>query len=311
MKSLTLAVLLALLATAAQAAPSLRGDITVNAAIVTVGDMFDNAGPLAETALFRAPAPGTTGIVGLDDVRRAALSIGLGSFENVGYTRVRVARAATVLDATALGGLVTQDLIQRGVVVGDIKSEIRFDVANLAINAEAIDNPARLVSLNYQPGNGAFAARFLIAGLDQPVDLTGGVQLLVPAPRLTANKPAGTILTPGDFETAMVPLATADAGAYAALDQLVGQQLLRQSRSGMMLKASDVGPPTVVTRNASVTVFFRLGAMTLTVQGKALGNAAVGQPVDVLNIVTKKILHGVARPDGGVDIPTSLTTAGL
>jgi flagella basal body P-ring formation protein FlgA len=310
MKSLTLAALLALLATTAEATPSLRGEVTVNAAIVTVGDMFDDAGPLAERALFRAPAPGTTGIVALDDVRRAALSIGLGQFDNVGYTRVRVARAATILDAAALGDLVTHDLVQRGVIVGDIQGKIRFDVADLAINAEAVDTPAQLVSLRYQP-NGAFAARFLVAGIDHPIDLTGAVDLLVPAPRLTANKPAGTILTSDDFETAMVPVATADAGSYATIDQLVGQQLLRQSRSGMMLKASDVGPPTVVSRNAAVTVFFRLGAMTLTVQGKALGNAAAGEPVDVLNIVTKKILHGVARPDGGVDIPTTLTVAGL
>ena len=45
------------------AQPALKGDITVNTDIVTVGDMFDNPGELAETAIFRAPSPGTTGIV--------------------------------------------------------------------------------------------------------------------------------------------------------------------------------------------------------------------------------------------------------
>jgi flagellar basal body P-ring formation protein FlgA len=79
----------------------------------------------------------------------------------------------------------------------------------------------------------------------------------------------------------------------------------------MMLKASDVAAPTVVTRNKLVTVLFRMGPMTLTVQGQALGNAAAGEAVDVLNTATKKVLHGVARPDGGVDIPSTLTVAGL
>jgi flagella basal body P-ring formation protein FlgA len=51
--------------------------------------------------------------------------------------------------------------------------------------------------------------------------------------------------------------------------------------------------------------------MTLTVVGQALGNASAGAPVDVLNTVTRKILHGIARPDGGVDIPSSLQVAGL
>jgi flagella basal body P-ring formation protein FlgA len=100
-----------------------------------------------------------------------------------------------MLDAQKFGELVTQDLVQRGIISGDIQSKIRFDVANLAINAEAVDAPAQLLSLRYQP-DGAFVARFLVAGLDVPIDLTGAVDLLVPAPRLTGNKPAGTILSP-------------------------------------------------------------------------------------------------------------------
>ena len=82
MKSFTFALAIALLsATAAFAQPSLKGDITVNTDIVTVGDMFDNPGELSETAIFRAPAPGTTGIVPLADIENAARLIGLTDFE--------------------------------------------------------------------------------------------------------------------------------------------------------------------------------------------------------------------------------------
>ncbi len=41
--------------------------------------------------------------------------------------------------------------------------------------------------------------------------------------------------------------------------------------------------------------------MTLTVKGQALSTVSAGHAVDVLNTVTKKILHGVARPDGTVE----------
>ena len=64
-------------------------------------------------------------------------------------------------------------------------------------------------------------------------------------------------------------------------------------------------------RNALVTVQLSAGAMTLTVKGQALGSAAAGEPVDVLNTVTKKILHGIARADGVVTIPTATTVASL
>jgi flagella basal body P-ring formation protein FlgA len=305
---------LALLATflsasAAPAVPTLKGEITVNKAIVTVGDMFDDAGSLAETGIFMAPAPGTTGIVPLAEVERAARLVGLAEFENVGFTRVRVARASTLVDSASLAGLITADLARRGIVSDEVTAGLEFDVADVGYNAEAVANPATLVSLRYTPGNNGFSARFMIAGVDQPIDLTGSVQLMTKAPRLARTLPSGTILSSTDFEFAEVPLSTADAGGYADLNQLVGKQLVRQARGGIMLKPTDVTDPKVVTRNTLVTVILRSGPMTLTVKGTALTTAAIGEPVDVLNTVTKKILHGIARADGAVEIVTANTAS--
>lgn len=315
---MTLRLSLALLATllsvpAALAVPTLKGDITVNKAIVTIGDMFDDAGNLAETGIFMAPAPGTTGVVPLADLTRAATLAGLTEFENVGYSRVRVARASTLVDAALLDDLIGADLERRGIVSGEVTAALRFNVADVSFDAEAVADPATLVSLRYTPGNNGFSARFMIAGIDEPVDLDGTIQLMTRAPRLTKTLPTGTILSQGDFELADVPLATADAGGYADISQLVGKQLVRQARGGIMLKATDVTEPKVVTRNTLVTVVLRSGPMTLTVKGTALTTAAVGEPVDVLNSVTRKILHGVARSDGAVEIVTATTTnvAGL
>lgn len=309
---LCLALVAALLSTSTSlAVPTLKGDITVNKAIVTIGDMFDDAGNLAETGIFMAPAPGTTGVVPLADLTRAATLAGLTSFENVGYSRVRVARASTLVDATMLDSLIDADLTRRGIISGDVTAELRFDVADVSFNAEAVADPASLVSLRYAPGNNGFSARFMIAGIDQPVDLDGTIQLMTKAPRLAKTLPSGAILSSGDFEFAEVPLATADAGGYADLGQLIGKQLVRQARGGIMLKATDVTDPKVVMRNTLVTVVLKSGPMTLTVKGTALTTAAVGEPVNVLNVVTKKILHGVARSDGAVEIVTATTVAGL
>jgi flagella basal body P-ring formation protein FlgA len=311
MKRAPLALTFLLFVTPALADPSLRGEVTVTAALVTVGDMFDNPGPLSETAIFRAPAPGTTGIVDLASVEQAAAMIGLTDFDNVGFTRVRVARASTLVDATVLDKLVEDNLARKGIVSGSVTAAVRFSDPDLAFNAEAVEQPATLLDLRYTPGNGAFAGRFLIAGIDQPVDLTGSIELMTTAPRLIASTAGGTILTEADFEMATVPLATADAGGFADLQQLVGKQLLRQSRAGLMLKPTDVAEPSAVTRNTLVTVVLRTGAMTLTIKGTALGTVAEGEPVDVLNAATKKILHGVARSDGSVEIVTATTMAAL
>ena len=312
MNRTTFALLALLMSTvAAVAQPSLKGDITVNTDIVTVGDMFDNPGELSETAIFRAPSPGTTGIVPLSDVQNAARLIGLTGFDNVGYTRVRVMRLTTVVDAATLSGLIGNELTTRGVLSGTTTAEAHFDLPNVSFNATQGANAASLSDLRYAAETGIFSARFVIAGIDQPVELSGTVQLMTQAPELTTSHAAGTVLAASDFQLTAVPLATANGAGYADLNQLVGKQLVRQSRAGIMLKPSDVADPTVVTRNASVTVMLKVGAMTLTVKGQALGTASAGQPVDVLNPLTKKVLHGIARADGAVEIPTATTVAAL
>jgi len=312
MKTFALTITAALLLTSgALANPALRSDVTVNADVVTVGDMFNDAGDLSSTAIFRAPAPGTTGIVALADIASAARQVGLTDFDSTGLSNVRVVRASTLIDAAALDKLIENKLKTTGALPQGTSAAISFDVADIGINAAAVDAPASLVTLRYVAGSPSFTARFAIAGVDQPVDLTGTITPMIDAPRLVANTPAGTVLDASDFALSPVPLATAQAGGYADLDQLIGKQLLRQVHSGVILRPADVGDPIVVNRNALVTVLFHAGAMTLTVKGMAMTNASSGQPVDVLNSITKKILHGVAQPDGSVTIGAPVTVAGL
>lgn len=310
MKTLSLFATLALFATQALASPTLKSEVVVNAPVVTLGDMFDDAGDLAGTAIFRAPAPGTTGVVSLVDIERAAALAGLTDFDALGIDSVRVARASISVDAAFLARLVDDNLKDRGIVSGPVSARVEFDQSGFVLNAEAIPDPAELLDFRYAPGSTTFTARFRVVGIDQPIDLTGRIELMTRAPRLLASRPTGALLTEADFEMVTVPLAAADAGSYADLEQLVGKQLLRQSRAGIMLKPSDVGEPTVIGRNDLVTVVLRAGAMTLTIRGTALGTAAAGEPIDVLNVSTKKVLHGVARPDGTVEIVTT-TVASL
>ena len=61
LRALGFSLSLMLSTSAVIAAPVLRADITVSAPVVTVGDMFEDAGVLAEQPLFRSPLPGTTG----------------------------------------------------------------------------------------------------------------------------------------------------------------------------------------------------------------------------------------------------------
>jgi flagella basal body P-ring formation protein FlgA len=124
-------------------------------------------------------------------------------------------------------------------------------------------------------------------------------------PQLARSLPAGAVLGPADIEMARVQAKFVSTNGVAGLDDLVGNALLRNARAGLTLKLSDVAEPLVITRNALVTVFLRTGPMTLTVKAQALASASAGAPVDVLNTVTHRILHGTATANGAVEVTTS------
>ena len=315
MNKLILPALLALFsATSAFAAPVLKSEVSVNHPIVTIGDMFDDAGLLAETALFRAPAPGTTGMVSLEAVRAAATRAGLDDYLSDGVLAVKVERRTAVIDTTEFTNLIEGDLNFRGLLPAGAEVEARFNGGALSYNAEDVAVPVTLTALRWQPGSRAFAARFSIAGIDAPVDVTGIIDLMVEVPHLAATLKAGAVLMPGDIEMKKVPFDYADQSGIETAEDLIGKELKRNGRAGLMLKAADVMERLTVRRNTQVTVLLKTGPMTLTVVGQSLADASAGQPVQVMNTVTKKILNGVAMADGTVAIATTaqkLQVAGL
>ncbi|WP_417309566.1 flagellar basal body P-ring formation chaperone FlgA [Devosia sp.] len=306
------ALLAALVGTApALAELSLKTDVSVVSEIVTVGDMFDDAGMLAETALFRAPLPGTTGLVSIAAVRAAAERAGFSEFAADGIERVRVTRQAKVVDETVLDGLIVSDLTQRGLLPPNTEVELRFDGGAPSYNAEAVATPAELLTLHYAPGSTRFTARFAIAGTPQPVDVSGSITLMVAVPHLLRSVAAGEVISAQDLEMKRVPLQFAQQNGIDDVDQVVGKALMRNGRAGLMLRLADVTDPVVVTRNSAVTVLYRVGPLQLTMKGLALTAASAGQPVQVMNTASKKILHGIATAAGLVEVDDALTVAGL
>jgi flagella basal body P-ring formation protein FlgA len=302
----------ALLAGNAFAAPVLKGQVVVTAAVVTVGDMFDAAGILAEQALFRAPAPGTTGSVPLPAVAAAAARIGIDNFDANGLQAVSVRRQASIIDQPLLTKLITQDLTRRGILTTGMGVQLQFSAPLAPIAVAASAAPATLLNLRYLPLSGEFTARFTLAGVAEPLDLGGTIDLTIEAPHLATHLAAGTILTPADIVMRPISAKYAETAGFADPSQLVGMQLNRQSREGMLLKPSDVSTPALIARNDLVTIYFRQGPMTLTVKGQALTNAVTGAPVQVLNLMSKRVITAKALAAGAVEVSTDpLAVAGL
>jgi flagella basal body P-ring formation protein FlgA len=129
---------------------------------------------------------------------------------------------------------------------------------------------------------------------------------------LTGTLPAGTVLGADDIELRPVPLRFAEASGPARAEDLIGKALKRSSRDGMVLKGSDVTVPLTVAKNDLVTIYFRKGPMTLTVKGQAITGGTIGAPVQVLNLMSKRVISATAIAAGAVEVSNNpLTLAGL
>ncbi len=301
-----------LVSTPLLAAPVLRQNVVVDHAIVTVGDMFDNAGSLAEQALFRAPAPGTAGQVSLEVLRVAIAKIGLTEFDNPGIEAVNVARSGLAIGQSILETLIGDDLSARGLLPDGVMVSAMLDTPLGELYAAQSDTPITLNSLFFTQTNNRFTARFMLAGQSAFLEVTGRLDFSILTPHLVRSLTAGTILQPSDLEMRRVSLQFARNDVAPELEQLVGRQLVRQLRGGAAVRLNDISEPVLVARNDIVTLFLKAGAMTLTVKGQALADASRGQVVPVLNLLSNTVVQGIAINPGTVEIqPVSARVASL
>lgn len=303
----TIALAALALSAPAKAMPVLRDNIMVNSDIVTVGDMFDNAGALAETGLFRSPAPGTTGRVDIENIRTAAARAGFTEFENPGFSGVSVGRSGILVSEQMLNELIAGALRVQGDLGTGASVQALLDAPLATIYAASGDNPVSLQTLRYIAGANRFSARLAIAGQGLAVDISGRLDFIISTPHLARSLPTGTILQQSDFQMRNVNLQFAQTQGLLALEQLVGKQLQRQLREGTPLRPNDVSDPVLISRNQAVTLYLKSGALTLTVKGQALGDASLGQTVSVLNMLSNTVVQGIAIGPGTVEIQSIST----
>jgi flagella basal body P-ring formation protein FlgA len=112
---------------------------------------------------------------------------------------------------------------------------------------------------------------------------------------------AGEVVQPGDLTYAKVPAFQAPQDAPRDAADIIGKAARRPLRSGTAVAALDVTAAQVIKRDDMIAVAFHAEGMTLTLQGKALGGAALGETLNVMNMNSKKVIQAVAvGPDQAV-----------
>ena len=98
----------------------------------------------------------------------------------------------------------------------------------------------------------------------------------------------------------MVQLVLEMAGIDAPRDanDVIGKVARRPLRVGSAVATHDVSDPLVIKADDTVQVAYEADGIRLVLLGKAMGSAAIGDAVSIMNPVSKKAIQAIAS---GVD----------
>ncbi|MFN3575912.1 MAG: flagellar basal body P-ring formation chaperone FlgA [Tabrizicola sp.] len=70
--------------------------------------------------------------------------------------------------------------------------------------------------------------------------------------------------------------------------------------AGKTVRLADLGQPALVERNQLVTLVYLSGGLAIATEGRALGRAAEGEVLRVINLGSRNTVTGRVGPDGTV-----------
>lgn len=280
----------------------LRPHALLDADVLRLSDIFDHAGPRAQTVIAAAPLPGRRMVLETQNLLNIARQNGVPWRPLTGTDRIVIERPGRPIPRPDIEALLREELSRQG-----INAEMELELPGLippmipanawfqiAIEGVSVEQPgmrfqATLVVL----ADGAGTQRLRIAGRAVPT-----VPVVVAARRLAM----GELIGAQDARLMRMRAERVRPGQAQQIAQVVGQELRRPMAADQGFSLVDLGPPSIVQKNALVTLQLESPGISLTVQGRALESAARGGNVPVMNLSSRNIVEGIAIAPGLVRV---------
>jgi flagella basal body P-ring formation protein FlgA len=290
---------------AQNAAPALRASITVNADLVRIGDLIENAGAAADVPIFRSPDLGTRGAVPTARVVEAIRPYQLIDIDTRGISEVVVTRASRAITAQEISNRIAKSLSGRYGLgeAGNITIEFDRDARTLNVEPNLTDE-LQIVSLSYNRRSSRF---------DVTIDLPASSVLHWQATRytgtavetidvVTVDHPIehGELLKVSDLTTVRRPKT--DGTVVTDPRAAAGLAARRQLLPGQPIHDGDLMKPALVQRNDVVTIFYEVPGISLTLRGQAQDSGALGDTINVINTQSKRVMQAVVTGAGRVTV---------
>ncbi|UPY34902.1 flagellar basal body P-ring formation chaperone FlgA [Sediminicoccus sp. KRV36] len=301
---LALAALSMPAAAPAQSAPAaiLRPHALLEGDVLRLSDLFDHAGPRAETVIAASPLPGRRMILETQNLINIARQNGVNWRPLTGTDRIVIERPGRPVPRAEIEALLREELTRHG-----IEAEMEIELPGLippmipasawfqiAIEGVSVEQPgARFQATLVVLADGAGTQRLRIAGRAIPT---------VPVVVATRRLALGEVVGPNDARLTRLRAERVRPGQAQQISQVIGQELRRPMAIEQGFALVDLGPPSIVQKNALVTLQLDSPGISLSVQGRALESAARGGNVPVMNLSSRNIVEGVAIGPGRVRV---------
>lgn len=164
--------------------------------------------------------------------------------------------------------------------------------ASVVLNAQLVQAAARRAGLDWANAEGL-----------RTIVVTGGVTPAATAARgnvdvltYARNIAAGEVIAPEDLVWGKAAVAPSDGPRDP--DAMIGLAARRPLHAGAAALAHDASAPQVIKSGDIITITFEADGVSLSLQGKALSAAGVGETLNVENTQSKKVIQAVVTGPG-------------
>ena len=284
---------------------TLKENVMVNDDVVRLGDLFEQPISMGDAPVAQAPLPGQTIVLDNRFLKSLIRGYSLDWEPSSKYQRVLVARQAQKIDPEQVKQEVKDAL--RDYLGTDKEVELSFDVGDINLVLPTnVQATFAVQDIRFDPASQRFAVQLVVPASGPTLinrTVAGSVYETVQLPVLARSVAPGEVIQLADLDWMAIRIDRVAGNAVTDPKQLVGMTARRPLRANQMMRMSDIAMAAAIHRGSMVTLLVQTENMTLTAQGRALEDAAIGQPIRVINTMSNKPLTGVVKDGTTVSIP--------
>jgi flagella basal body P-ring formation protein FlgA len=303
---------LAVIGLAATAAPAfaegfvLKASALVQSDVVTLADLIDGvSGEVSKHAVFRAPAPGSTGTIQADRIIAAARNNGIDPIDTRGRGQVVVTRDARRVGNAEIDAALKATLEKRFGLDPTVTTIVLDGQSPALFVDPRIEVPLSIDDFAFDPRSRRFAAAISLEGAASgraAMRVTGVAIEAIDVAVVNRAIPRGDVIKAADVTFERRARESAPADAIREMADLIGRIAKRPLASGAIVHTGDVAKPQIVARGDMVSVVYRTRGLILSLRAQAEEAGAMDDTITVTNPQSKRKLQATVIGPGQVAV---------